>query len=172
MSLRERHCKKMKDYYDSPIATNQTVNLSREQYRERLNDLCLQVSDFALLQAGGAKGVPHEDVKAAVKKVLENERGGGIRNKADALHRDFSRALGAYEQARDIYAQEAKADKADRWRYFWFRMLTGFGIAALILLTSWVAKCLEIPLPTQRVGIYSAVTPDFEVQPLAGKSSG
>lgn len=52
---------------------------------------------------------------------------------------------------RDIYLQESNLDLKERWRFLLFRIATGLGFAAIVLLTGFLAKTWGIPLPLLRM---------------------
>jgi hypothetical protein len=59
----------------------------------------------------------------------------------------YTRMYNIHEDITNLRKTASDLDKSDRWRFFWFRMLTGAGIATLILLTSFIASHFNLPLP-------------------------
>lgn len=51
----------------------------------------------------------------------------------------------------NIRKQEARASTIDHLKFLGFRILTGIGIASVILATGYIAQCLEIPLPLLKI---------------------
>ena len=66
----------------------------------------------------------------------------------------YQRMYRIHEEITNIRKTTSDLDKSERWRFFWFRMLTGAGIAAIVLLTSYIAYyVIEVPLPFSRINI-------------------
>lgn len=97
--------------------------------------------------------------------VRELSGGANAKQILDALAvEDTRRRLGLLELEHDyaaIHAQRERllhavsvedgADLREKLRFFAFRMLLAIGIAAVVLLTGYAAKVLEIPLPMLRL---------------------
>jgi hypothetical protein len=70
-----------------------------------------------------------------------------LRNKGE-IQRVYGSMHRGYIDIRDNKKIISDLDRAEKWRFFCFRMLTAAGIATIILLTSYIAHCvIKVPLP-------------------------
>lgn len=87
-----------------------------------------------------------ENIKARAKSVLLSAN----RSDGMAIYQAYCEAYYVFQNIKDIKRHESRADYSDRIRYLVFRFLTAASIAAVVLVTGWVAKELGIPLPLLR----------------------
>lgn len=83
------------------------------------------------------------------ESIQENECGNEIRE----LLKDYKIMARKYDQATDIFKQEARADLWDKLRLLIFRSATAIAIGSIILGVSYISVRLQIPLPLLRTGI-------------------
>ncbi|WP_020409827.1 hypothetical protein [Hahella ganghwensis] len=71
----------------------------------------------------------------------------------DGLNKKYQKLYSKHSEYLKEERLVAKLDLRERLRYLVFRMLTGVGIAAIVLATGWIAKEFEIPLPLLRAPV-------------------
>lgn len=72
-------------------------------------------------------------------------------NHSGNIRQSYNSLLSQYDQLIDARRQEDLMDFWAHVRSLLFRVLTALGIAAVVLLTGWLAQMLQIPLPAFRV---------------------
>ena len=111
------------------------VKLILERAVDQTIDICLDKKD---------SGSENDVIKADVSKNIKGHIHSQVCSKYVTLWNEL-------KSANDLYIQEKKSDLNNRLRYLLFRMLTGVGIAAIILIMGYCAKKWEIPLPLLRL---------------------
>ena len=97
-----------------------------------------------LKNAADSIGLSPDDRSKLLEHVFNN-RGYADIDQSSRWFRD------RYLKLIEIRDQESWADWKTNFRYLLFRALTALAIAGTVLLTGWLAKCWEIPLPLLRI---------------------
>ena len=84
-----------------------------------------------------------------VAAVLE-DRLKALEGKIESAQSNYQRLYQQRAQLGDLYKAASTADYKQRMRKFGFQMASAVGIATIILVTSYVAHRLGIPLPMMR----------------------
>ena len=63
----------------------------------------------------------------------------------------FNGRTSKYDRLKNQRHAIDKYDKREKWRLYFFRILTTISIAAIVLLTYYIAACLGIPMPMMRL---------------------
>mgnify|MGYP000485748916 FL=1 len=127
------------DFVESIKNHNFVINdhKSPDKFRDSVEELVTEV--FLL----GIKTTSSENDNQPKIKQLLIEKDKHISNVCNTYAVMDSR----YKTATDYKEQYQSADLIERKRYLLFRILTATGIAAVILLTGYLAQKLNIPLP-------------------------
>lgn len=67
------------------------------------------------------------------------------------LNNQYERVYVLLEQSMAVKTKNLHMDWIERLRFLWFRLVTAIGFGAILLLTGYLAKLWEIPLPLLRL---------------------
>jgi hypothetical protein len=90
---------------------------------------------------------------ASVEQIIDSTTLPAVRKRLGLtdLEGNYRRAYADREQLLHSVRVEDDADLREKFRFLAFRMVLAVGIAAVVLLTGYVAKVAEIPLPLLRL---------------------
>tara|TARA_R110002124_G_C8930474_1_gene511951 strand:+ start:1326 stop:1838 length:513 start_codon:yes stop_codon:yes gene_type:complete len=134
-------------------------NLIEEAIRERINDFIQYTTDksdgrnnrvtMTVESFISNHAKRNERLDSYLKQIDFNDgRSGGAISK---LKKNGALCRKVALELVDQRNEEAKAHLYEQFRFVVFRMLTGIGIAAIVLGTAYLAHILEIPLPGLRL---------------------
>jgi hypothetical protein len=114
-----------------------------KEFSSQLTRAATQVVNMAARELSGGANAKQVVDALTVEDVRRRLGLAEIETDYAVLHSQRERLLHAV-------SVEDAADLREKFRFFAFRMLLAVGIAAVVLLTGYVAKVLEIPLPMLR----------------------
>lgn len=113
-------------------------------FNAQLSRLCQELVNRTVREAQG---------KADAKQIINSLSAPDVRQRLGIteMEGNYGRLHGDRETLLHSMRVEDRADLREKFRFLAFRMLLALGIAAVVLMTGYVAKVAEIPLPMLRI---------------------